>query len=160
MINLKKIFISIILFFIFLSAHSHAEVVKKIEIKGNERISAETIAIFGDISVGKNYEISDINSLIKKLYDTTFFSNISVVVKNNILSVTVKENPIINSITFEGEKAKKYKEKIRELLSLRENSSFMENNIKSVFFILKKLNRETINTLYSLAALPAQVLWV
>ena len=49
MINLKKIFTSIILFFIFLSAHSHSEVVKKIEIKGNERISAETITIFGDI---------------------------------------------------------------------------------------------------------------
>ena len=141
MINLKKLFISIILFFIFLSAHSHAEVVKKIEIKGNERISAETIAIFGDISVGKNYEISDINSLIKKLYDTTFFSNISVVVKNNILSVTVKENPIINSITFEGEKAKKYKEKIRELLSLRENSSFVENNIKSDINLIKDFYR-------------------
>ena len=141
MINLKKLFISIILFFIFLSAHSHAEVVKKIEIKGNERISAETIAIFGDMSVGKNYEISDINSLIKKLYDTTFFSNISVVVKNNILSVTVKENPIINSITFEGEKAKKYKEKIRELLSLRENSSFVENNIKSDINLIKDFYR-------------------
>ena len=141
MINLKKIFISIILFFIFLSAHSHAEVVKKIEIKGNERISAETIAIFGDISVGKNYEISDINSLIKKLYDTTFFSNISVVVKNNILSVTVKENPIINSITFEGEKAKKYKEKIRELLLLRENGSFVENNIKSDINLIKDFYR-------------------
>ena len=141
MINLKKLFISIILFFIFLSAHSHAEVVKKIEIKGNERISAETITIFGDMSVGKNYEISDINSLIKKLYDTTFFSNISVVVKNNILSVTVKENPIINSITFEGEKAKKYKEKIRELLSLRENSSFVENNIKSDINLIKDFYR-------------------
>ena len=141
MINLKKLFISIILFFIFLSAHSHAEVVKKIEIKGNERISAETIAIFGDISVGKNYEISDINSLIKKLYDTTFFSNISVVVKNNILSVTVKENPIINSITFEGEKAKKYKEKIRELLLLRENGSFVENNIKSDINLIKDFYR-------------------
>ena len=141
MLNLKKIFISIILFFIFLSAHSHAEVVKKIEIKGNERISAETITIFGDISVGKNYEISDINSLIKKLYDTTFFSNISVVVKNNILSVTVKENPIINSITFEGEKAKKYKEKIRELLLLREKSSFVENNIKSDINLIKDFYR-------------------
>ena len=141
MINLKKIFISIILFFIFLSSHSHSEVVKKIEIKGNERISAETITIFGDMSVGKNYEISDINSLIKKLYDTTFFSNISVVVKNNILSVTVKENPIINSITFEGEKAKKYKEKIRELLSLRENSSFVENNIKSDINLIKDFYR-------------------
>ena len=141
MINLKKLFISIILFFIFLSAHSHAEVVKKIEIKGNERISAETITIFGDISVGKNYEISDINSLIKKLYDTTFFSNISVVVKNNILSVTVKENPIINSITFEGEKAKKYKEKIRELLLLREKGSFVENNIKSDINLIKDFYR-------------------
>ena len=141
MINLKKIFISIILFFIFLSAHSHSEVVKKIEIKGNERISAETITIFGDISVGKNYEISDINSLIKKLYDTTFFSNISVVVKNNILSVTVKENPIINSITFEGEKAKKYKEKIRELLLLREKGSFVENNIKSDINLIKDFYR-------------------
>ena len=141
MLNLKKIFISIILFFIVLSAHSHSEVVKKIEIKGNERISAETIAIFGDISVGKNYEISDINSLIKKLYDTTFFSNISVVVKNNILSVTVKENPIINSITFEGEKAKKYKEKIRELLLLREKSSFVENNIKSDINLIKDFYR-------------------
>ena len=141
MLNLKKIFISIILFFIFLSAHSHSEVVKKIEIKGNERISAETIAIFGDISVGKNYEISDINSLIKKLYDTTFFSNISVVVKNNILIVTVKENPIINSITFEGEKAKKYKEKIRELLLLREKGSFVENNIKSDINLIKDFYR-------------------
>ena len=93
------------------------------------------------MSVGKNYEISDINSLIKKLYDTTFFSNISVVVKNNILSVTVKENPIINSITFEGEKAKKYKEKIRELLSLRENSSFVENNIKSDINLIKDFYR-------------------
>ena len=141
MLNLKKIFILIILFFIFLSAHSHSEEVKKIEIKGNERISAETIAIFGDISVGKNYEISDINSLIKKLYDTTFFSNISVVVKNNILSVTVKENPIINSITFEGEKAKKYKEKISELLLLRENGSFVENNIKSDINLIKDFYR-------------------
>jgi len=141
MLNLKKIFISIILFFIFLSAHSHSEVVKKIEIKGNERISAETITIFGDISVGKNYEISDINSLIKKLYDTTFFSNISAVVKNNILSVTVKENPIISSITLEGEKAKKYKDTIRELLLLRENGSFVENSVKSDINLIKDFYR-------------------
>ena len=34
--------------------------------------------IFGDIEIGKNYEASDVNLLIKKLYETTFFSNISV----------------------------------------------------------------------------------
>jgi len=141
MSNSKKILISIILFFVFLGSHSHSEVVKKIEVKGNERISTETITIFGDISLGKNYEISDINSLIKKLYDTTFFSDISVVLKDNVLSVTVKENPIINSITFEGEKAKKFKERIRELLLLRENGSFVENNIKSDINLIKDFYR-------------------
>ena len=75
--------------------------------------------IFGDISIGKNYETSDVNLLIKKLYESNFFSNISVKLKNNKLSIVVKENPIIDSIIFDGEKAKKYKEKIRELLLLK-----------------------------------------
>ena len=37
--------------------------------------------VFGDIAIGKDYEKSDVNSLIKKLYNTTFFSNISVDLK-------------------------------------------------------------------------------
>jgi len=137
----KKIFILTILFFTIINSNSYSEVVNKIEVKGNERISSETIVVFGDISVGKNYEPSDVNILIKKLYDTTFFSNISVVVKNNILIITVEENPIINSVTFKGEKAKKFKEKLRELLSLRENSSFVENNIKSDINLIKEFYR-------------------
>ena len=137
----KKILISIILFFTFFNSDSYSEMVKKLEVKGNERVSVETVAVFGDISLGKNYEESDVNSLIKKLYDTTLFSNISVVIKNNILSITVEENPIINSIVFEGEKAKKYKEAIRELLLLRENGSFIENNIKSDINLIKEFYR-------------------
>ena len=54
----------------------YAEVVKKIEIQGNERISSETIILFGDISTDKDYNSSDINNLIKKLYETSFFSNL------------------------------------------------------------------------------------
>ena len=108
MSNFKKILISAILFFTFLNAQSYSEVVNKVEIKGNERISSETVVIFGDVSVGKDYKTSDINILIKKLYDTTFFSDISVELKNNKLIITVKENPIIKSIVFNGEKEKKY----------------------------------------------------
>ena len=82
---LKKIFISIILFLFFFNANSYSEIVNKMEVIGNERISTETIAIFGDVSYGKDYEASDVNLLIKKLYETTFFSNISVEIKNNKL---------------------------------------------------------------------------
>jgi len=130
MSKLTKIFFSIILFLVVLNNNSFSEVVKKIEVIGNERISNETIVIFGDVAIGKDYERSDVNSLIKKLYDTTFFSDISVQIINNKLIITVKENPIVNSIVFNGEKAKKYKEKMRELIVLKEKGSFIENEIK------------------------------
>ena len=124
--NFRKILISFVLLFVFFVSNSYSEVVKKVKVEGNERISTETIIVFGDIVLGKNYELSDVNVLIKKLYETTFFSNVSVEIENNQLSIIVEENPIINSIIFKGEKAKKYTEKIKELSSLREKSSFIE----------------------------------
>ena len=138
MVICRKTFILAILFFAFLSVKSYSEIVEKIEIKGNERISNETIIVFGDIAIGKNYEKSDVNSLIKKLYETTFFSNISVELENNKLSIIVKENPIINTITFDGEKAGKYKERIRELLSLQEKGAYEESNIKNDINLIKE----------------------
>ena len=130
MSKLTKIFFSIIFLLLVFNNNSFSEVVKKIEVIGNERISDETIVIFGDVAIGKDYERSDVNSLIKKLYDTTFFSDISAQIKNNKLIITVKENPIINSIVFNGEKAKKYMEKMRELIVLKEKGAFIENEIK------------------------------
>ena len=130
MATFKKLFISALLYFVFFNLSFKAEIINKVEVSGNQRISLETIMVFGDISIGDNYDKSDINLLIKKLYDSKFFSNISVKLKNNKLTITVEENPLIDSIIFEGEKAEKYKEKIRELLILREKSSFTENNIK------------------------------
>ena len=118
-----------------------AEIVKKVEVKGNDRISIETIVIYGDIAIGKDYQTSDINLLIKKLYETKFFSDISIALNNNLLSISVKENPIISSVIFDGEKAKKYKEKITEFLSLRESGSFIEANIKSDINLIKDFYR-------------------
>jgi len=137
----KKIFLSILIFVFFLSSNSFSEVVKKIKVTGNERISVETIMVFGDIAVGKDYEKSDVNLLIKKLYNTTFFSNISVELKNNVLSIDVKENPIISSVVLVGEKAKKFQEKILELLSLRENTAFIQSNVKKDINLIKEFYR-------------------
>ena len=126
MYEFKKNIIIIFLFFILTNSSVQSEVINKIDIKGNERISKETIVIFGDIVIGKNYESPDINSLIKKLYETSFFSDISVELKNNKLNIVVKENPIVNSIIFNGEKAKKHTDKIKELIQLKEKGSFLK----------------------------------
>ena len=78
----------------------------------------ETIVVFGDVAFGKDYNKSDVNLLIKKLYETTYFSNISVEIKNNKLIIVVKENPIVNSIIFKGGKSKKISnQRSRELLT-------------------------------------------
>ena len=134
---IKKIFTFITLFLFFFNANSYSEVINKIDVIGNERISLETIVVFGDISIGKDYDMSDVNLLIKKLYETTFFSNISVEIENNKLIIVVKENPIINSIVFNGEKTKKFKAQITELLILREKSSFISSRVKNDINMIK-----------------------
>ena len=139
--NFKKIFFIFILFFLAFSAKSYSEIVTKVEAKGNERISLETIVIFGDITIGKNYESSDINLLIKKLYETTFFSNISVELQNGRLSIIVEENPIVSSIIFKGEPATKYTDAIKEFLTLREKTSFVSTYIKSDINKIKEFYR-------------------
>ena len=126
----KKKFILQILFFLFFSANSYSEIINKVDFKGNERISPETIMIFGDIIIGKDYSETDIGQIIKKLYETKFFSNISIELENNKLIVFVKENPIVDSIFFKGVKADKYKEKIVELLNIREKAPFVNSYVK------------------------------
>ena len=88
------IFIYVLLFYPPL----HAEVLKKFEVEGNSRISTETLKVYGEIELNKNYTTDDINEIIKKLYDTKFFSKISTSFANNTLKITVEENPIINTI--------------------------------------------------------------
>jgi len=156
MIFIRKIIFITALFFTISAGNSYAEIVEKVEVNGNERISLETIVIYGDISIGKNYERNDINLLIKKLYQTTFFSNISVELQNGLLSIVVAENPIINSIIFKGEKAHKYQEAITEKLVLKEKTSYLKNFIKTdvdlirnfyrtLGFYFVKIDVETVN---------------
>ena len=126
----KKISVLIFLLTFLVNFNLNAEVVNKINVVGNDRISLETIVVFADISIGKDYQETDISLIIKKLYETNFFSEISAVLENNVLSLTVNENPIVDVIVFKGEKAKKFKEKISEILVVKEKTSFISNNIK------------------------------
>jgi len=119
-------------FFVFLafaSSSVNAEMLKKLEIIGNSRISNETIKVYGEIETNKDYSDDDLNTVIKRLYDTRFFSDISTSFSNGILKINVKENPIIDSIIIEGESAEKYKKVILKMLALKEKSSYIESDI-------------------------------
>ena len=86
---------------VFTNFDLNAEILKKIEVYGNERIVKETIVVYGEIEQGKDYSQDDIDNIIKKLYETKFFSKISIDFTGGILKINVLENPIINSIVMQ-----------------------------------------------------------
>ena len=98
------------LFFLFFLNLS-AEIIQKIEVKGNDRISDETIKVYGEITTGKDYSPFDINKILKNLYNTNFFEDVKISLSNNVLDITVKEYATINSIELQGEKSKTIKKK-------------------------------------------------
>ena len=119
------------------SKNVNAETINKIEITGNDRISKETILVYGEIEKGKDYSQNDIDNILKKLYDTKFFSNISIDLAQGILKIEVSENPIINSIIIQGEPAEKYREKMLSVLSLKEKASYIKSDVNNDVQIIK-----------------------
>ena len=74
---MKKPLISILfLFFTFLFNTVYAEIINKVVVTGNERVGKETVIVYGDIKVGKNYGPEEINDITKNLFETNFFENI------------------------------------------------------------------------------------
>ena len=95
--------ISIItLIFFFNITLTFAEIVKNIEISGNERIPKETILMFSEVKINQNLEEENLNEILKNLYDSNFFKDISVNLSKNTLSINVIENPIIEDVIFNG----------------------------------------------------------
>ena len=128
--TLKKLLSLNILFFTFLIFPIYADIVEKIEIVGNKRISSETIKMFSQVKIGMNYEEKEINNILKLLYETNFFRDIKVSLDNKNLIITVDENPIIENITFNGIKSNTLRGKITKDLLLKERSSYNEILLK------------------------------
>ena len=116
--KLKNILVKIALILILISKPAYSQEIKKIEILGNERIADATILMFADVNIGQNIQDNDLNNILKKLYKSNFFKNVSVQFKKNILSLFVEENPIIDEIIYNGIKSQTLKEKITSNLKL------------------------------------------
>ena len=78
------------------------------------------------VKINDDINENDINNLLKNLYETNFFKNLEIKLDNSILKISVVENPIISEINIKGIKAKRIKEGINNVLSIREKSSFNE----------------------------------
>ena len=137
-----KIFTFFIIFFNIALNCAKSEVIKVINITGNDRISNETIKMFSSVNLNENLDVENINDILNSLYKTNFFEDISIDFKNNILTINVLENPIIENIIFEGIKADRIKKALSQNLILKSRSSFNELFLKKDKEIIIKTLKE------------------
>ncbi|MBL6786124.1 MAG: outer membrane protein assembly factor BamA [Candidatus Pelagibacter bacterium] len=135
---MKKIISLFFLFFLFFNSIK-AEIVKEILINGNERVSKETIKIYGNIKVGEDINEKKINVILRDLYETNFFKEVEVKLEKNVLKVNVNEYPVINQLIIIGEPSEKTIKAMKENISLKEKNSFIKSNLSNDIETIKKL---------------------
>ena len=118
--------ILLIIFYLLFTTSLRAEIVKEINVEGNQRVSSETIRMFTGVSINDDVSENDLNQILKKLYNTNFFDLVFVKIINNSLQIRVKENPIIQNINYDGIKSSKILEGLRKNTILKSRSSFNE----------------------------------
>ena len=125
-----KVIFQFLLFSLLATSSVFPKNYEKIIINGNERISNETILVFSEVNNDLSLDENSINNLLKKLYDSGFFKDVSVKIENNNLIINVIENPIIQTVFIEGIKRKQTEESLYEILSLKDRSSFNLSSVK------------------------------
>ena len=125
-----KYILTTISLLIFLISASHAVIIKDIKINNNKRITEETIVTYGNIELNKEYNQKELNNIVKDLYDTNFFKNISIKIDGETLVLSVEENKIIQNVRVEGVKSNKIKEAILKNLFSKDKSPFLIEKVK------------------------------
>ena len=114
---------------IYFNTNSNSEIVKKIEIIGNERIADETIILFSEINLNENFNDIDLNNAFKKIYSTNYFNDLKLNFSDGIVTIYVKENPLIQTIKINGIKNKSLVKAIEKITKKKEKYPFEETVI-------------------------------
>ena len=68
----------------------YAEIINEVEIKNNNRISKQTIITYGNVELNKDYNLNEINQILKNLYETNFFESLKI------------KKPVMPALQFTG----------------------------------------------------------
>ena len=79
-----------------------AQTVSRIVVEGNQRVEAETVLSYMQISPGDFYDAEKIDESVKALFQTGLFSDVRVFRRGSNIVVQVEENPMINRVQFDG----------------------------------------------------------
>jgi outer membrane protein insertion porin family len=124
--NLLKFFLNLVILILVFNAKASSDIIEKIDIEGNQRISSNTIILFTEVNIGQEITDNDLNLILNNLYNTSYFNDVRIFLKNNILNIFVEEFPIIQKINYNGVKSNTILEKITEGKLLKDKSPYIK----------------------------------
>jgi outer membrane protein insertion porin family len=84
-------------------------IIERIDIRGNRRIPEDTIRFYIQSRQGEVFDEGRLELDLRALFKTTFFENVQIEEQDGetgkIVTFTLKERPLIRSITYEGAKS-------------------------------------------------------
>ncbi|TCM40023.1 outer membrane protein assembly factor BamA [Novosphingobium aerophilum] len=86
------------------AAAEPAETILTIQVTGAERLEAQTVMSYIKLRVGQPYTKAAGDAALKDLYGTELFSEVQVTNDKGVVTIQVKENPVVNRIILEGNK--------------------------------------------------------
>lgn len=119
-----------------------------INIKGNQRVEESTIRTYMHLNEGDELKADSVNEALKSLFATGFFSDARITPSRTgsrvDLSVEVMENPVVNKVVFEGNKAVEDKDLVNEL-EMKPRSVYtrtkVQNDTRRILDILRRGGR-------------------
>jgi outer membrane protein insertion porin family len=129
--NFLKYFLKVLFFLLVFNLKASSDIIEKINIEGNQRISSNTIILFTEVNIGQEITDKDLNPILNNLYNTSYFNDVRISLKNNILNIFVEEFPIIQKINYNGVKSNTILEKITEGKLLKDKSPYIKFSLNN-----------------------------
>ncbi|WP_199707996.1 outer membrane protein assembly factor BamA [Teichococcus wenyumeiae] len=107
------------------AARPTGEVIRAIEVRGNQRIEADTIRSYMLLQPGDRYDTDRQDRSLRTLFATGLFRDVQIGRDGDRVVVTVVENPIVNQVVFEGNR-KISDDNLREASLLKPRSVYTD----------------------------------
>jgi outer membrane protein insertion porin family len=108
----------------------HAAVVNNIEVRGNQRVDADTIRSYVGINPGQPFSSADIDEAVKRLFATGLFADVRITQVGGTLVVEVDELAVVNQVLFQGNKKIKDAD-LSNKVQLRPRSTFSNSQLEA-----------------------------
>ena len=144
--------------FFFFTTQTLSDPIEKINFIGLNNTSEDSILQFMPFKTGQVYDNNSSNLIIESLFNTGLFSDISITKTEDILNITLEENPTIKYFDFEldsgsgfsnwlkGEKMLMSNEILEEQLNksvLSPGSPFTQRKLDEFIFLLESKYAES-----------------